>query len=161
MNLGSIRRFSVPLLLTALAFWALALSAAARSDGQSGASHDTRFEALAKVPEKARTKPNPFEGDPQSAAAGRKLYGQHCAECHGAMGEGGTKAPSLRLDEVHNATPGALFWILSNGVVRRGMPVWSKLPEPERWQIVSFLKSLPPVAGGNLSKTPDHKDSTP
>jgi hypothetical protein len=24
------------------------------------------------------------------------------------------------------------------------MPVWSKLPEPERWQIVTFLKSLSP-----------------
>lgn len=33
-------------------------------------------------------------------------------------------------------------WILTNGVVRRGMPVWSKLPEPQRWQLVSFLKSL-------------------
>jgi hypothetical protein len=35
-----------------------------------------------------------------------------------------------------------LFWVLTNGVVMRGMPVWSKLPEPERWQIVTFLKSL-------------------
>jgi len=35
-----------------------------------------------------------------------------------------------------------LFWILNNGVVRRGMPVWSKLREPERWQIVTFLQSL-------------------
>jgi len=24
------------------------------------------------------------------------------------------------------------------------MPVWSKLPEPERWQIVAFLQSLRP-----------------
>lgn len=31
---------------------------------------------------------------------------------------------------------------MTNGVARRGMPVWSKLPEPQRWQIVSFLKSL-------------------
>jgi len=22
------------------------------------------------------------------------------------------------------------------------MPVWSKLPEPERWQLVSYIKSL-------------------
>jgi hypothetical protein len=25
--------------------------------------------------------------------------------------------------------------------VRRGMPDWSKLPELERWQIVTFLKA--------------------
>jgi hypothetical protein len=24
------------------------------------------------------------------------------------------------------------------------MPVWSKLPEPERWQLVSYVKSLAP-----------------
>jgi len=58
------------------------------------------------------------------------------------MAEGGKKGPSLRSDPVQQATPGTLFWILTNGVVRRGMPVWSKLPEPQRWQLVSYLKSL-------------------
>jgi hypothetical protein len=43
---------------------------------------------------------------------------------------------------VRIATPGTIFWILTNGVVRRGMPVWSRLPEQQRWQIVSYLKSL-------------------
>jgi hypothetical protein len=57
-------------------------------------------------------------------------------------GEGGKKAPSLQPEEVQRATPATLFWILTDGVVRRGMPVWSKLPEPQRWQIVTFLKSL-------------------
>ena len=69
---------------------------------------------------------------------------QHCAECHGEMAEGGRKAPSLLADPVQQSTPGTLFWILTNGVVRHGMPVWSKLPEPQRWQIVSYLKSLGP-----------------
>jgi len=27
-------------------------------------------------------------------------------------------------------------------VVRKGMPVWSKLPEPQRWQLVRYIKSL-------------------
>jgi mono/diheme cytochrome c family protein len=58
------------------------------------------------------------------------------------MAEGGRKAPSLLAEQVQQATPGTLFWILTNGVVRHGMPVWSKLPEPQRWQIVSYLKSL-------------------
>ena len=55
---------------------------------------------------------------------------------------GGKKAPSLRAKEVQEAPPGAIFWILTNGVVRKKMPVWSKLPEPERWQLVSYIKSL-------------------
>src|ERR1039458_2643568 len=49
------------------------------------------------------------------------------------------------LGQVQQASPGTLFWILTNGVVRRGMPVWSKLPEPQRWQIVSYLKPLTPA----------------
>ena len=75
-------------------------------------------------------------------AAGAKLFEQHCAQCHGAKAEGGKRAPSLVSPEVRKATPGALFWILTNGVVRHGMPVWSKLPEPQRWQIVTYLRSL-------------------
>jgi len=31
---------------------------------------------------------------------------------------------------------------LTNGVVRRGMPVWSKLPEAQRWQLVRYLQTL-------------------
>jgi mono/diheme cytochrome c family protein len=100
------------------------------------------YAEIAKAPKKERAKRNPFENDADAVAAGGKLFAQHCAECHGNMAEGGKKGPSLREDEVQSAAPGALFWVLTNGVVRRGMPVWSKLPEPQRWQIVSFLKSL-------------------
>ena len=106
---------------------------------QGGASVYTD---LAKAPEKARVKHNPLEKDPDAIRAGQNLFEQHCSECHGNTGEGSKKAPSLRAEEVQNAAPGAIFWILTNGVVRRGMPVWSKLPEPQRWQLVSFIKSL-------------------
>ena len=104
------------------------------------------YAELAGAPEKAKAKRNPFESDPQAIAAGRNLFARHCAECHGETAEGTKKAPSLRVEEVQNAAPGAIFWILTNGVVRRGMPVWSKLPEPQRWQLVTFVKSLGPVA---------------
>jgi mono/diheme cytochrome c family protein len=100
------------------------------------------YAELGKAPEKARSKRNPMENDRDAVAAGRNLFEQHCAECHGATAEGGKKGPSLRAEEVQNAEPGAIFWILTNGVVRKGMPVWSKLPEPQRWQLVRFLKSL-------------------
>jgi hypothetical protein len=62
------------------------------------------------------------------------------------MAQGGKKAPSLLAEPVQQALPGVLLWLLTNGVVRRGMPVWSKLPEPQRWQLVSFIKSLTPAA---------------
>jgi mono/diheme cytochrome c family protein len=107
---------------------------------------------LAKAPEKARAKRNPFEKDPEAIAAGRNLFEQHCSECHGNAGDGSKKGPSLRAEEVQNAAPGAIFWIVTNGVVRRGMPVWSKLPEPQRWQLVSFIKSLGPPSPSSIDK---------
>jgi mono/diheme cytochrome c family protein len=100
------------------------------------------YAELGKAPEKARNRVNPLENDPDAVAAGRLLFEDHCAECHGATAAGGKKAPSLRVPEVQNAAPGTLFWLVTNGVVRKGMPVWSRLPEPQRWQLVRYLKSL-------------------
>lgn len=100
------------------------------------------YAELEKAPEKSRSKPNPLANDPQSPLAGRILFEEHCEQCHGKDAAGTKKAPSLRAQEVQEAAPGAVFWVLSNGVVRKGMPVWSKLPEPQRWQLVSYIKSL-------------------
>jgi len=97
---------------------------------------------LGKAPPKARAKRNPLVNDPDAAAAGRKLFGMHCAECHGESAEGTRRAPNLRDSEVQDAPPGAIFWVLTNGIVWHGMPVWSKLPEPQRWQLVTYIKSL-------------------
>jgi mono/diheme cytochrome c family protein len=100
------------------------------------------YASLAEAPVAARIRKNPFEGNPQEALAGAKLFERHCAQCHGEKAGGTKRGPSLLQPEVQEAPPGALFWLLTNGVVRRGMPVWSKLPEPQRWQIVTFLQSL-------------------
>jgi mono/diheme cytochrome c family protein len=112
------------------------------------------YAELQKAPEKARNRANPLQNDPDAAAAGSILFEQHCAECHGDAGRGGKKGPSLRAAEVQDATPGAIFWILTNGVVRKGMPVWSKLPEPQRWQLVRYIKSLGGPAPTSESATP-------
>jgi mono/diheme cytochrome c family protein len=111
--------------------------------------HESDYVALANVPVKARAQRNPFEGDAEAVAAGRKLFEQHCAQCHGQDAGGGKRGPSLRVVEVQKATPGALFFILTNGVIRRGMPDWSKLPEPERWQLVTFLRTLRGTSGSS------------
>jgi mono/diheme cytochrome c family protein len=139
------------LLLSALLLGAVvALAQADRSTARNGSGSRFDYAELAKAPDKARAKHNPFAGDETAAAGGKKLFEQHCAECHGATGEGGKKAPSLAVSEVQEASPGALFWLLTNGAVRRGMPVWSKLPEAQRWQLVSYVQTLkmdaPPVA---------------
>jgi mono/diheme cytochrome c family protein len=135
----------LPWLLGGLAATMFFVEIAVAQTANSAPSSNILYAELAKAPAKAITRRNPLENDHDALAAGAKLYGIHCAECHGESGEGGKtskKGPSLRAPEVQQATSGALFWVLTNGVVRRGMPVWSKLPEPQRWQLVSYVKSL-------------------
>ncbi len=109
------------------------------------------YAALEKAPQSARARQNPFEGNPREVTAGGKLFEQHCAECHGPKAGGTMRGANLLRAEVQQSTPGTLFWILTNGVVRRGMPVWSKLPEQQRWQLVTFLLSL--SAHGNTPES--------
>ena len=120
------------------------------------------YAPLAKAPQRAVARRNPLQDDPEAVAGGAKLYALRCAECHGEMAEGGKKAPSLMADEVQQSTPGAIFWLLSNGVVRRGMPVWSKLPELQRWQLVSYIKSLNPKPdAGSESRSKETNSPSP
>jgi len=97
---------------------------------------------IAQAPAKTRDWKNPYEGDPDAVLAGKKLYLQHCAECHGKTARGMHNAVNLRGPEVQNATSGELVWFLRNGNLWRGMPSWSGLPEQRRWQLVTYLKSL-------------------
>ncbi|HEY2460771.1 MAG TPA: c-type cytochrome [Candidatus Acidoferrum sp.] len=135
--------------------------------GAAPAANNTRTHesVLTKAPEKYRAKPNPLATDPTAAAAGKILFEQHCVECHGQAAEGSHWGPSLRREEVQNAQPGAIFWLVTNGVVRHGMPVWSKLPEPQRWQIISYIKSLGlpavmPDGKAELSPAPNPQPAT-
>lgn len=101
---------------------------------------DGRWQA--KVPVDAKQRTNPMANESSAIAAGAKLFQQNCASCHGKRAEGRAKHPDLHSDRVRNATPGELEWLLKNGSLKNGMPSWSRLPEPQRWQLVSFLKSL-------------------
>ncbi len=98
---------------------------------------------LRKVPDADRARVNPFAADPQAIAAGNLLFHRNCAQCHGADVEGRHGRPSLRSERVAHATDGELAWLLRNGSLAKGMPTWSTIPEPERWQIIAFLRSLP------------------
>lgn len=88
----------------------------------------------------AQTK-NPYSGDAQAGAGGKKLYAQNCAQCHGNNLQGMGPAPTLMSAPVKNATPGELFWFITNGDLNKGMPAWPQLPKQQRWQIVTFLES--------------------
>lgn len=86
---------------------------------------------------------NPYRGQEDAVKAGRLLFLDHCSQCHGNNGEGKKTKPPLRTPRIESqASEGDLHWFLINGNVRRGMPSWSKLPDPQIWQLVSYLKSL-------------------
>jgi mono/diheme cytochrome c family protein len=85
---------------------------------------------------------NPYANQPAAIAAGSRMFVDHCAQCHGPDALGRKKRPGLRTAEVQRAADGETFWLLKNGALRQGMPSWSSLPEPSRWQIIAYVKSL-------------------
>jgi mono/diheme cytochrome c family protein len=100
-------------------------------------------EWLKKVPASEHGKLNPFEGQADAVAAGRRVFVEHCSRCHGENAEGTKKHPPLHSDRIqHEASDGDLHWILTNGSMGKGMPPWSKLPDEQRWQVIAYLKSL-------------------
>ena len=130
------RRSLSGLLLLALTFVAVG-SASERETDDRGV-----LLAIAQAPLKTRSWHNPYQGQPDAVLAGKKLFLQHCAECHGPQARGIGRAVNLHLSAVQNATPGELEWFLRNGNLWRGMPSWSGLPEQRRWQLVAYLKSF-------------------
>jgi mono/diheme cytochrome c family protein len=99
-----------------------------------------RARGIARAPAAAAALANPLDGDPAAVAAGGKLYGIHCARCHDADAGRGGRAPVIP-SAATTGRPGALFWFITNGDLRKGMPSWSRLPRGQRWQIVTFLDS--------------------
>ncbi len=110
-------------------------------DAAGGAAGVGGGHGLASVPASAPERVNPFGESPDAVAAGRKLFLRHCAECHGDDGGGGRRGPSLDSRRLRGASPGALFWFLTNGRLAAGMPEWSRLPAARRWQIIAYLQS--------------------
>lgn len=103
----------------------------------------TRLAAAFKgAPASAARRRNPYRVRANAVQAGRILFLRHCSECHGNTAEGTAAAPPLRNPIVRSTPDGVLFWFLKNGKLGAGMPSWSGLPPQQRWQIVSFLKSL-------------------
>jgi mono/diheme cytochrome c family protein len=95
------------------------------------------------VPAKDHGRQNPYEGQAEAVDAGRMIYEDHCSKCHGENAQGTKKRPSLRSVRVQEkATEGDLHWLLVNGNMGRGMPSWSKLGDPQIWQVITYLKTL-------------------
>jgi putative copper resistance protein D len=85
-----------------------------------------------------------------SVARGMALYATHCAVCHGRSGKGdgpgGAGLPRLPADltapHTGQHTAGDLFWWISHGIPRTGMPSFGEtLSEDERWDLINLLRA--------------------
>ncbi len=94
------------------------------------------------APASAREAVNPDEGDPKAAVAGKPLYHLRCARCHGEHGEGSGNIPAFVHGKVQSVSPGELFWFITRGDVKNGMPSWASLPKQQRWHIISYIRTL-------------------
>jgi putative copper resistance protein D len=86
-----------------------------------------------------------------SIAQGQRIYRERCAACHGPSGAGdgpagrGLPRPPADLRAPHTGqhTAGDLFWWLTHGIPRGGMPPFaSDLTEEERWDAINFVRAL-------------------
>lgn len=105
------------------------------------------------APAQQAARPNPLAGRPETAAGGAKVFHSRCAGCHGADGRGTAKGPDLMDPLVQAQTDGALFWKMSGGNSRAGMPAFSFLPAPQRWQLVLHLRERAAVTSGRARGT--------
>jgi len=98
---------------------------------------------------------NPISTNAQSIADGKEAFTHYCVACHGMDGQNTgvpfadqmtPPVPSLMSSDVQSYTDGQLKWVIDNGVAPSGMPA-SKgiLSDEEQWQIVVFLRHLPPA----------------
>src|ERR1700731_4917278 len=116
---------------------------------------------LNSVPRQAAVRVNPVKPDEANIAAGASSFQQKCSVCHGFDGGGRTtigehvypRAPSLR-QALPALTDGQIFTYIKDGIRNTAMPAWD-LPDHEIWQIVAFLRHLPPsVPPGSANNTP-------
>lgn len=99
--------------------------------------HDPTWTA----PARAARRTNPLAGRLDAAPGGRKLFHERCATCHGDDARGSKKGPDLTAADVQAQSDGALFWKITQGNTRGGMPSFSFLPEPQRWQLVLHVRA--------------------
>ena len=102
--------------------------------------------AFHNAPASAAASKNPLAGNANAAQAGAAVFSENCAVCHGAQGQGTGNIPDLRRSHVAAAKDGEIFWYVTHGDAKNGMPGWPSLTRDQRWQVVAYIRTLPSVA---------------
>jgi mono/diheme cytochrome c family protein len=108
-------------------------------------------------------KKNPVPPTPEGLAEARKLFGYHCAMCHGKDGDGkGDLAEQMKLElrdwrdpaALANRSDGELFYIVSNGKGKMLGGEGDRTSEKMRWNLVSLVRSFGKKDRAEKPKTP-------
>jgi mono/diheme cytochrome c family protein len=69
--------------------------------------------------------------------------------------------PAVSQGPTQSASDGEVFWFITTGAADKGMPSWSTLPERQRWQLVTYLRSLKnsPSAQKTVPESPGQAQS--
>ena len=89
---------------------------------------------------------NPFNwSDTTAQAAGKQVYQQSCAGCHGPRGNSlpVSDFSAMEYPARMESQPDFFFWKVSEGELAKGMPPFkSSLTEEKRWQVLTYIWSL-------------------
>lgn len=126
--------------------------------GMAVAGFQVSYSALPGTIDSMSPIPNPHPASAQSLANGRMYYSINCAVCHGdrAMGDGpatkyGMPGINLTTDVTKGRSDGYIFGMIRNG--RGLMPPYNRIEEPDRWDVVNYLRALQ-GGGGSVEVGP-------
>jgi len=109
------------------------------------------------IPAEDAAKKNPVKPTPEGLAAAKKLFGYHCAMCHGVQGDGkGDLAADMKLQlkdwrdpkSLEKMTDGELFYVVTNGRGKMTGGEGDRTSEEVRWNLVNYVRSFAKKEGG-------------
>lgn len=112
--------------------------------------------APAPIPAEDVAKKNPVKASAEGMAGAKKLYGYHCAMCHGKDGDGkGDLAADMKLelkdwrnpDSLAKMTDGELFYIITNGRGKMTGGEGDRTKEEVRWNLVNVVRAFAKKGG--------------
>jgi mono/diheme cytochrome c family protein len=119
--------------------------------GETKSQEPQTSETPVPIPPEAAAKKNPVKATPEGLAAAKKLFGYHCAMCHGKDGDGkGDLATDMKLklkdwrdaNSLANMTDGELFYVVTNGRGKMVGGEGDRTSEEARWNLVNYVRSF-------------------
>jgi high-affinity iron transporter len=96
---------------------------------------------------------------PEAREAGRRLYLESCALCHGERGDGrGARRESLSTKPADftdsawraRSSPRRVYHAIREGVPGTPMPSWKSLSSDQTWDLVAFV-----LGAGEAARSPE------